>query len=183
MTPSLVVLDRDGVINRDSDDFVKSAAEWIPIEGSIEAIARLKREGFQVAVVTNQSGLARGYFDEFDLAAMHYKFLGLLEEAGADPVDLILYCPHGPDDGCDCRKPKAGLLHELQAQLGLSNLHGVWMIGDSLRDLQAGQACGMQPVLVKTGKGEKTSASALPEGSLVFDDLSAAVCQLLQNAS
>lgn len=175
----LVVLDRDGVINEDSDQYVKNADEWIPLPGSIEAIARLKQLGYLVAVVTNQSGLARGYFDEFDLAAMHYKFFELLEDAGSDPIDLLLYCPHGPDEGCECRKPKPGMLDELIDQLGLEGLEGVWMVGDSLRDLQAGVQRGMQPVLVRTGKGLKTESGQLPDNTLVFDNLKGAVDELI----
>ncbi len=177
-TKKMVVLDRDGVINQDSDEFIKSPDEWIPIPGSLEAIARLKRAGFLVVVATNQSGIARGLYDLDMLQAIHQKMHLLLAEKGAS-LDGIFYCPHGPDDGCDCRKPKSGLLHQILKQLDV-DLQGVWLIGDSLRDLQAGLSCGMQPVLVRTGKGSGTeSKGQLPEGAFIFDDLASATNQLL----
>ncbi|ATJ80992.1 D-glycero-beta-D-manno-heptose 1,7-bisphosphate 7-phosphatase [Halomonas beimenensis] len=153
----LVILDRDGVINRDSDDYVKSLDEWIPYPQAIDAIARLSRAGWTVAVATNQSGIARGYYDEATLAAMHDRLDTLVREAGGE-IARIVHCPHGPDDGCDCRKPLPGLLERLRDDLGLTTLKGSWMIGDSLRDLEAGLAVGCRPVLVRTGKGERTLA-------------------------
>ena len=116
--PKLVILDRDGVINEDSDDYIKTLDEWIPIAGSIDAIARLSRAGYSIAVATNQSGLARGYFDEVTLANMHALLCELVEEAGGQ-VDTICYCPHGPDEGCRCRKPAPGLLEQISAELQL----------------------------------------------------------------
>ena len=150
----LIILDRDGVINQDSDDYVKSLEEWIPLEGSCEAIADLSKAGFIIAVATNQSGLARGYFSIDDLEAMHGRMNALVEEAGGE-ITTIKYCPHGPDDGCDCRKPLPGLVTQIEEELGIS-AEGAWFIGDSLRDLQAGLAKGCKPALVMTGKGEKT---------------------------
>jgi len=176
---NLVVLDRDGVINRDSDEFVKSADEWLPLPGSIEAVAALSRAGFTVAVASNQSGLARGLYDRNALRAMHRKFRRLVAAAGGR-VDRIVVCPHGPDDDCSCRKPKPGLLRRLGGHYKV-DLSGVPVIGDSLRDLQAAVAVGARPILVLTGNGEKTRSS-LPSALAdieVFDDLAAASQALL----
>lgn len=170
----LIVLDRDGVINEDSDDYIKSPEEWIPIAGSMDAIAHLNRGGYRVAVATNQSGISRGMFDLETLSAMHKKMHDLATEAGAH-IDGIFFCPHGPDDKCACRKPKPGLFEEIEKRMGLS-LEGVPCVGDSLRDLQAGAARGCVPFLVKTGKGKKTWDSKkdeLPAGTTVFDNLMA----------
>ena len=150
----LIILDRDGVINQDSDEYVKSLEEWIPIEGSCKAIADLCKAGYTVAVATNQSGLARGYFSVDDLEAMHGRMNALVEEAGGE-IATIKYCPHGPDDACDCRKPLPGLVDQIETELNVS-ADGAWFIGDSLRDLQAGLTKGCKPALVMTGKGEKT---------------------------
>ena len=150
----LIILDRDGVINQDSDEYVKSLEEWIPIEGSCEAIADLYKAGYTIAVATNQSGLARGYFSQDDLEAMHGRMNALIEEAGGK-IATIKYCPHGPDDHCDCRKPLPGLVDQIEAELGIS-AEGAWFVGDSLRDLQAGLPKGCKPALVLTGKGERT---------------------------
>ena len=156
MLKKILILDRDGVINQDSDAFVKSADEWIPLAGSIEAIAKLYKAGWILAVATNQSGVARGKFSQQDLDEQHAKMLGLIRAAGGD-LHHIAWCPHGPDEGCACRKPKAGLLDQISQALDL-DLTGATMVGDALRDLQAGQARGCQAVLVRTGKGEKTLA-------------------------
>ena len=150
----LIILDRDGVINQDSDEYVKSLEEWIPIEGSCEAIADLCKAGYTVAVATNQSGLARGYFSVDDLEAMHGRMNALVKEAGGE-IATIKYCPHGPDDACNCRKPLSGLVDQIENELNVS-ADGAWFIGDSLRDLQAGLPKGCKPALVMTGKGEKT---------------------------
>lgn len=155
---NLVILDRDGVINEDSDAYVKSASEWIPIPGSVEAIAELSKAGFTLIVATNQSGLARGYFSEAELTAMHAKMLALVEQAGGK-IEGIYHCPHGPDDQCDCRKPKPGMLQQIAADLSL-DIAGSYIIGDSKRDLQAGIAMGCHPILVKTGKGQRTLEQA-----------------------
>jgi len=172
---NLIILDRDGVINRDSDAYVKSAEEWIPLPGSIEAIAHLSQAGYTVVVATNQSGLGRGLFDLDDLEAMHSKLMGLVEEAGGT-IAGIFYCPHAPEDNCLCRKPLPGLLDAIETELGI-DVVGAPLVGDSLRDLQAGIARGCRPVLVRTGKGLKTEPKLKlePEANLhsaqVFDDL------------
>ncbi len=151
-----IILDRDGVINQDSDTYIKSADEWIEIPGSLEAIARLNRAGYQVLVATNQSGLARGLFDLETLSAIHHKMESALMQHGGE-LSGIYFCPHGPDDHCSCRKPKPGLLLQISADKGI-DLGQTIMVGDSLRDLQAAQAAGSKPVLVLTGKGSKTAA-------------------------
>lgn len=151
----LVILDRDGVINYDSDTYIKTLNEWEPLPGAITAIAKLYRAGFMIAVATNQSGIARGLYDDSTLQAMHAHLHALVHAEGGH-IAHIAYCPHGPDDLCDCRKPRPGLLVQIQQQLGLKSLKGSWMVGDSLRDLQAGEAVGCRTVLVKTGKGKKT---------------------------
>ncbi|MBW5412566.1 MULTISPECIES: D-glycero-beta-D-manno-heptose 1,7-bisphosphate 7-phosphatase [unclassified Pseudomonas] len=176
----LIVLDRDGVINQDSDAFVKSVEEWIPIPGSIEAMARLSQAGWKVAIATNQSGIARGLFDGETLGAMHEKLKQLVSGQGGH-VDLIVHCAHGPDDGCDCRKPSPGMFRQVAQHYGMTDLTGVPVVGDSLRDLTAGIAAGCTPYLVKTGKGERTLQKPLPEGTQVFPDLAAVVQHLLQD--
>ncbi|WP_394426115.1 D-glycero-beta-D-manno-heptose 1,7-bisphosphate 7-phosphatase [Vreelandella stevensii] len=182
MPDRLVILDRDGVINHDSDNYIKSLAEWVPYPASITAIARLSQAGFTVAVATNQSGIARGYYDEATLAAMHHHMSTLVEAEGGQ-IAHIAYCPHGPQDDCTCRKPLPGLLTQIQQALGLDHLGGSWMVGDSLRDLQAGEAVGCQSVLVKTGKGERTLAKSVGlEHTLVVNDLAEFVDQLLAGA-
>ena len=184
MTPAsigkgLVILDRDGVINHDSDDFIKSAQEWLPLPGSIESIAKLSSAGYTIAVATNQSGIARGLFDENTVAAMHDKLRELVAEAGGR-VDHIVFCPHGPDDNCDCRKPKPGMYRQIAEHFGVS-LEGVPVVGDSLRDLEAAVAAGAQPMLVRTGYGKTTEESLTNELALVpvFDDLAGAALHIL----
>ena len=173
----LLILDRDGVINQDSDDYIKSVEEWIPLPGAIQAIAQLSKSGWTVAVATNQSGLARGYYDEVTLQAMHQRLRTVVAEQGGE-LGLIVHCPHGPDDGCNCRKPQPGMLQQI-AKYYCTTLEGVWFVGDSNGDLQAALTVGCQPVLVKTGKGERTLANALPANTLVFEDLAAVAAQLL----
>lgn len=150
----LLLLDRDGVINQDSDDYIKSVEEWVPIPGSIEAIARFTRNDWQVVVVTNQSGIGRGYYDLATLDAMHRRLGELLAEQGS-ALAGIEYCPHLPDAGCDCRKPATGMLRAAAERTGLA-LHNAVMIGDSFKDLQAARGAGATPVLVTTGKGRQT---------------------------
>ena len=176
----LVILDRDGVINRDSRDFVKSTDEWLPLPGSIEAIAALSKGGFTVVVASNQSGLARGLFGRSALRGMHRKLRRLVAARGGR-VDRIEVCPHGPDDGCRCRKPGPGLYERL-ARRYQATLEGVPAIGDSLRDLQAAAAAGASPVLVRTGNGRRTETSLPDEfrGVPVYDDLAAAAAALLK---
>lgn len=174
----LVILDRDGVINEDSAEFIKSPDEWNPIPGSLEAISRLNHAGYKVAVATNQSGLARGLFDVLTLNAIHHKMHQLLSKKGGH-VDAIFYCPHGPDDGCSCRKPEPGLLKEIEKRYG-SNLTDVPVMGDSMRDLDAAIAVDAIPILIRTGKGINTE-KALPAGNAipVYDNLESAVEALL----
>ena len=177
----LIILDRDGVINHDSDAFIKSPAEWIPIKGSLEAIARLNQAGYQVAVATNQSGVARGLFDMMTLNAIHQKMHHAAQQVGAE-IDAVFFCPHAADENCDCRKPKAGLFIEIGKRFGMS-LGGVATVGDSLRDLQAGFIAGCAPYLVLTGKGQQTSdKGGLPPGTLVYPDLATVVDVLLKKA-
>jgi D-glycero-D-manno-heptose 1,7-bisphosphate phosphatase len=177
----LIILDRDGVINYDSDEYIKSLDEFIPLPGSLEAIARLNQAGYTVVVATNQSGIARGYFTEDTLAQMHAKLEKLLEQIGGK-IDAIYYCPHGPDDQCDCRKPKPGLLQQILKEYDVDP-DQVLVIGDSLRDLQSALTVGAKPILVKTGKGQRTveKLGEYPElkNVRVFADLNEAVARLL----
>ena len=173
----LLILDRDGVINYDSDAYIKSVEEWQPLPGAIEAIAQLSKAGWTVAIATNQSGIARGYYDVATLDAMHARLRALVEEQGGE-VGLIVYCPHGPDEGCACRKPKPGMLQTIATHYG-ADLAQCWFVGDSLGDLQAAQTVDSQPVLVKTGKGLLTLAKELPVNTLIFDDLAAVAAELI----
>src|SRR5690554_4513045 len=173
----LIILDRDGVFNYDSDNYIKSVDEWIALPGALEAIARLSRAGWVVTVATNQSGLARGYYDVPTLEGMHQVLRDAVQQYGGH-LGLITYCPHGPDDGCSCRKPRPGLLQQI-AEHYHTSLDGVWFVGDSLRDLQAAVAINAQPVLVGTGKGGQTRTQELPEHTLVFADLAAVADYLL----
>jgi D-glycero-D-manno-heptose 1,7-bisphosphate phosphatase len=175
----LLILDRDGVINQDSDAYIKSVEEWIPIPGSIEAIAQLSKAGWTVAIATNQSGIARGYYDLATLDAMHARLRELVAEQGGE-VGLIVYCPHGPDEGCDCRKPKPGMLKTIADHYAV-DLAGVWFVGDSKGDLEAALAVDCQSVLVMTGKGQKTRNTPLPANTLIFDDLAAVAAELIHN--
>jgi len=175
-----VILDRDGVINRESTEFVKTPDEWLPLPGSIQAIASLSEAGYTVAIASNQSGLARGFFDRNALRAMHRKLRKLVSAAGGH-IDRIVVCPHGPDDGCECRKPKPGLLYRLGRHYR-TDLARTPIIGDSLRDLEAAAHAGARPILVRTGNGRKTEcALAGPlAGTEVFDDLAAAAAVLVK---
>lgn len=174
----LVILDRDGVINEDSDDYIKSPEEWRAIPGSLEAIARLNRAGCRVVIASNQSGLARGLFDMGALLRIHEKLQRSLALVGGS-VEAIFFCPHGPDDHCLCRKPKPGLLLDIAARLQ-TDLTGVPVIGDALRDVQAARAVGARPLLVRTGKGAETEMRGEGlAGVAVYDDLAAAVDALL----
>lgn len=168
----LIVLDRDGVINHDSADYIKSADEWIPLEGSIEAIALLCEKGYRVYIATNQAGLARGLFSPSDLDEIHNKLCQLVEKAGGK-ISGIFFCPHHPDESCSCRKPKPGLLEQIQESSNMS-ISGAPFVGDSLKDLQAAIASGAKPVLVRTGNGVKTEAmlDQLSQAAIsVFDNL------------
>ena len=175
----LVILDRDGVINVDSDHFIKSPEEWKPIPGSLEAIARLNHTGHHVVVATNQSGIGRGLFDMAMLNAIHDKMFRMLGQVGGR-IDAVFYCPCAADHNCECRKPQPGMFLEIAQRFGTS-LAGVPGVGDSLRDLQAAHAGGAQPMLVLTGKGVKTMAGGgFPEGTRVFADLAEAVRHIVQ---
>lgn len=176
----IIVLDRDGVINRDSDDYIKSAEEFIPIEGSIAAIARLCAADFRVVVATNQSGLARKYFDEDQLSEIHHLLCSMVEEAGG-VIDGIFYCPHLPDAGCSCRKPGTGLLEQIQNEFACE-LRGSYFVGDSLKDVQAARAFDCVPILVRTGKGlitEQTLSDSNDVSVPTHDDLAMAVSHIL----
>ncbi|MEZ5626467.1 D-glycero-beta-D-manno-heptose 1,7-bisphosphate 7-phosphatase [Denitromonas sp.] len=174
----MIILDRDGVINEDSDQFIKSPEEWIPIPGSLEAIARLNQSGWRVVLASNQSGVGRGLFGMDTLNAIHAKMVDALAQVGGR-LDAIFFCPHAADSTCDCRKPKAGLFRQIEARFNV-DLTGVPVVGDSLRDLQAGRAVGCQTYLVLTGKGERTRDDpALPPDTQIFPDLSAVADTLL----
>jgi len=174
----LIILDRDGVINEDSDDYIKSPDEWQPIPGSLQAIARLHRADWRVVVATNQAGVARGLLDLDTLMRIHEKMHRAVRESGG-LIDAVFFCPHGPDDRCACRKPKPGLLHDIARRLRM-DLKGVPAIGDSLRDLQAARAAGARPLLVKTGKGSQTLGHPELDADVpVFNDLASAVDALL----
>lgn len=176
----LIILDRDGVINHDSDDYIKTVDEWQPIAGSLQAIGRLSQLGYTIVVATNQSGIARGYYDIETMHAMHKKMSHMLEQYGGY-IEAIFFCPHGPKDNCDCRKPKPGMLNEIASRYQCE-LDDVPYIGDTISDLKAAQAVGASPVLVRTGKGERTLA--LPEfkefeNVAVYADLASATQAIL----
>jgi D-glycero-D-manno-heptose 1,7-bisphosphate phosphatase len=171
----LVILDRDGTINVDSDEFIKSPAEWEPLPGALDAIARINHAGWHVVVASNQSGLGRGLFDVVALNAIHTKMHKALAAVGGR-VDAVFYCPHSPEEGCSCRKPAPGLFEQIGERFGV-DLKGTPTVGDSLRDMQAGAAAGCEPHLVLTGKGEAFRAGPLPPtfpaGTTVHADLAA----------
>ena len=170
----LVILDRDGVINQDSDQFIKNTTEWKPIPGSLEAIAKLNHAGYHVVVASNQSGIGRGLLDMGALNAINDKMYRVLAQVGGR-IDALFYCPHAAEANCDCRKPKPGMFIDIAQRFNV-DLAGVPSVGDSLRDLQAAATAGAQPILVLTGKGAKTkTAGGLPEGTPVFADLAEAV--------
>jgi D-glycero-D-manno-heptose 1,7-bisphosphate phosphatase len=167
----LIILDRDGVINKDSDEYIKSPDEWVAIESSLEAIAKLSRSGYHVFVATNQSGIARGLFDIETLNAIHRKMINAVQTQGGN-IEAILFCPHGPDDNCQCRKPKTGLYEAVAARTQQS-LQGIPIVGDSIRDIEAAISVKAIPFLVRTGKGERSIGqlqNRYPEVP-VYDDL------------
>jgi D-glycero-D-manno-heptose 1,7-bisphosphate phosphatase len=175
----LVILDRDGVINFDSDAYIKSPDEWRPIPGSLDAIARLTQAGYHVVVATNQSGVGRGLFEMATLNAIHDKMHRAAGQAGGR-IDAVFFCPHTAEAGCGCRKPRAGLYEEIARRFNTS-LKDVPCIGDSQKDLEAAVAAGAQPVLVLTGNGEKTRrAGQLPPGTRVHKNLAEAVKSLVK---
>jgi D-glycero-D-manno-heptose 1,7-bisphosphate phosphatase len=179
MATKLIVLDRDGVINEDSDAFVKSVDEWIPIPGSLEAIVRLNQAGHRVVIATNQSGLARGLLTPDDLNAMHQRLHHRLAELGGQ-VDAVFFCPHGPEDRCGCRKPALGLLLAIQERFGVAP-DDLVVVGDSFRDLESAWAAGAGAVLVLTGKGPRTLAQHVDRlgATSVYPDLAAAADAIL----
>ena len=174
----LIILDRDGVINYDSDQFIKSPNEWKPLPGSLEAIARLVQADYRVVVATNQSGVGRGLFDMTTLNAIHDKMHKAAAQAGGR-IDAVFFCPHAAQSDCACRKPKSGMLEEIAARYN-ADMKGVPAVGDALRDLNCAAKVGAQPILVLTGKGSKTQAAGeLPQGTLIYSDLAAAVAALV----
>ena len=174
----LVILDRDGVINQDSDQFIKNTTEWKPIPGSLEAIAKLNHAGYHVVVASNQSGIGRGLLDMGALNAINVKMYRVLAQMGGR-IDALFYCPHAAEANCDCRKPKPGMFIDIAQRFNV-NLAGVPSVGDSLRDLQAAAMAGAQPVLVLTGKGSKTRAGGgVPDSTPVFADLAEAVRHII----
>lgn len=174
----LVILDRDGVVNHDSKSYIKSPAEWRPIPGSLEAIARLHDAGYKVVVATNQSGVGRGLLTAQTLARIHEKMIEAVHEHGGE-IDDIVFCPHTPADGCECRKPAPGMFKEIAQRLK-TDLNGVYVVGDAERDVVAARQVMAAPVLVRTGKGMRTlEQSNQLEGVPVFDDLAAFVDALL----
>lgn len=167
----VIILDRDGVINHDSEEFVKSADEWEPINGSLEAIANLTQAGYKVVVCTNQSGIGRGLYSMETLNSIHEKMHRMVEQEGGK-IAAIFYCPHKPDDNCECRKPKPAMINDIIDRFNIDNVNNLIMVGDSNRDLEAIAAAGGIPVLVKTGNGKKTFAqNKMPENTLVFKNL------------
>ena len=176
----IVILDRDGVINHDSDNYIKSPDEWQPIEGSLDAIARLTQAGYRVVVATNQSGVGRALFDMDTLNAIHEKMRDAVVDAGGR-IDAVFFCPHIATDDCECRKPKAGMFREIEARFN-ADMASVFAVGDSLRDLQAAIEVGAKPLLVLTGKGRKTLKDpALPKGVPHYDCLAEAVDVILED--
>lgn len=178
--PAFIILDRDGVINFESKDYIKTPEEWLPIPGSLQAIGLLTKAGYTIAVATNQSGVGRGFYTEAELALIHQKMSDSLAKLGGK-VDKVFYCPHLPDDHCSCRKPGIGLFEQIADYYQL-DLRGIIAIGDSLRDIKAALKVGCEPILVLTGNGEQTLLNnrELADEVPVFPDLLSAVQKLLQ---
>lgn len=181
-TLRLVVLDRDGVINRESPDFIRRPEEWVPLPGSIQAIADLTRAGFRVVVASNQSGVGRGLFSASTLAAIHERMTRTVEAAGGR-LDGIWFCPHRPEEACECRKPLPGLLRQIEAHYGIT-LRGTPVIGDSYRDLEAAWRVGARAMLVRTGNGAETEHRLAPDAAVeVFTDLAAVAARLIAESA
>lgn len=176
--PKLIILDRDGVINKDSADYVKSAEEWEALPGSLEAITRLNSAGYKVIIATNQSGIGRGYFTMDTLAEMHAKMRLLLAEKGGI-IDAIFVCPHKPEDLCNCRKPAPGMFEEIKRRYNIDQSSQIYAVGDSLRDLQAAINAGFKPWLVLTGNGQKTHQDPAFDKSIAVSDNLAAVVDMI----
>lgn len=167
----VIILDRDGVINYDSDKYVKNIEEWEPIPESLEAIANITQLGYKVIVCTNQAGIGRGLFTVEELNNIHEKMHKLVEQSGGS-IAAIFFCPHITEDNCQCRKPKPGMIHDICDRFNIDNISSVMLVGDSDRDLEAIHSAGGIPVLVKTGNGKKTlSKGKIPPGTLVFENL------------
>lgn len=178
----LIMLDRDGVINYDSVDYIKSEEEWLPIPGSLEAISRLSQNGYRIIIITNQSGISRKKLTIDALNSIHQKMMTHLAQYGGS-IEAIIFCPHGPRQGCDCRKPKPGMLFDVANRLRVS-LKDVFFVGDSQRDLDAAIAAGAKPALVRTGNGAVLDDSgSLPTDIPVYTDLAEFVDNLLHNAA
>ena len=181
MPTKLIILDRDGVINFEHEPFIKSPLEWVPIQGSMEAIARLNQADYRVVIATNQSGISRGRYDLSTLNAIHQKLHATALAAGAE-IDSIFFCPHSASENCDCRKPRPGMFHAIAKRYDV-RLKGIPSVGDSLRDLQASFVAGCTPYLVLTGKGKTTLENGgLPPGTMAYPDLAAVVDHLLSAA-
>ena len=175
----LIILDRDGVLNEERDDYIKSPEEWVPIESSMSAVARLNEAGYAVVLATNQSVIGRGIIDMATLNDIHVKMHGTLSRYGGW-IDAIYFCPDAPDVNSECRKPKPGLLHEIAHRSRLESLEGVHMVGDSMVDIEAALAGGAEPVLVRTGRGAETEKNPyFPKDIPVYDSLQAFVTELL----
>ncbi len=179
---SLIILNRDGVVNHNSTDFIKSEEEWIPIPGSLEAIAQLSKHGYRIVVITNQSGISRKKFTIDDLNAIHQKMISHLAQYGGS-IEAIVFCPHGPRQDCECRKPKPGMLFEIANRLNTS-LKNVYCVGDSQCDLDAALAAGAKPILVRSGNGYVLDDGGIsPVDIPVYTDLADFVDNLLSNAA
>lgn len=179
--PKLIILDRDGVVNEDSDDYIKSVEEWIPVPGSIEAICELSKAGYVITIATNQSGIGRGFYHLETLHAMHEKMENLVKSGGGH-IQGVYYCPHLPGEGCDCRKPDIGLIRQIEESTGLSAV-GAPFVGDSISDIEAAQKAHCQPILVRSGKGERTLKKLVENhGIPVFTNLLAYTQHLLHRS-
>jgi D-glycero-D-manno-heptose 1,7-bisphosphate phosphatase len=183
-TPKLVIVGRDGILNRFREDHVKEPAEWEPLPGALEAVARLNHAGWHVVVATNQAGIGRGMIDMQAVNAVHLHMMKMLASKGGR-LDAVFFCPHARDDHCDCRKPLPGMMHDIAQRYG-ADLKNVPMVADTLRDLEAARAAGCPPHLVKTGRASLVSESELAQwvaavpGTVVHDDLAAFASHLLQ---
>ena len=178
MQLNLLILDRDGVINEDDPNYIKSPAEWIPVPGSLEAIGELTRAGWSLVVATNQSGVARGYYNVEMLNRIHSAMYKAVNEAGGH-IDAVFFCPHAPEDQCTCRKPLPGMILDIVRRYNIQPAECI-MVGDSLRDLECIANAGGKAILVRTGNGAKTEAAGkMPADTLVFNDLAAVARHLL----
>jgi D-glycero-D-manno-heptose 1,7-bisphosphate phosphatase len=174
--PKLVILGRDGILNVFRDDHVKAPQEWIPIEGALEAVARLNQAGWHAVLATNQAGIGRGLVDMTSLNAIHLHMMKMLAEKGGR-IDAVFICPHAPEEACTCRKPLPGLMLQIAERWGLDDLARVPMVCDTQRDLQAARAAGCEPHLVRSGRaadfGETELAALTHAGVHVHASLAA----------